>query len=570
MLQFKPGSNFITIKRGYCKIASFVLLFLAYSICAFSQGLIPSVITFTPPLASSVDVNNNINPAATSTNNQTPITYTSSNTLVATITAGGLIHLVGPGVTIITASQNGNATYIAAVPVPITFTVQQNQNITLPAIPAKTICDADFSANASSNNATIPITYSSSNLAVATISAQGLIHITGAGTTTITANQAGNALYTPANPQSQVLTVTAPVVPLVTVTPDVTTICQGTPVTYTAVVSNLNTNLTYQWKVNGHNAGTNSPTITQIILTSADIVQCLVTNNGVCPAVGSSNIVSGIIVNPYYTPAVSIVTTATVPVCSGSVITFTATSVNSGGTAPTYKWQVNHVDAGVTGPLFTTTTLANGDVVSCILTSSGGACLTSTTAVSNNIQISIISAGNAGQSVTITASTNGVYSGTPIQFTATPLNAGNNPDFQWQVNGVDVGTNSPFFTSRTLNNGDLVTCSLINAGGCIPPVTSLPIVVNLLTPPTVNIPNAFTPNGDGINDLWDIPNLAYYPNCVMRVYSRYGSLVYQSNGYGKPWDGSSNGKPLPTSTYYYIVDLGDKSPKLSGYITIIH
>jgi gliding motility-associated-like protein len=84
------------------------------------------------------------------------------------------------------------------------------------------------------------------------------------------------------------------------------------------------------------------------------------------------------------------------------------------------------------------------------------------------------------------------------------------------------------------------------------------------------IPNAFTPNGDGVNDFWNIPELADFPTCIVSIYTRYGSLVFQSRGYGKPWDGTSNGSPVPMGTYYYIIDpRQDNIKPLSGYVAVI-
>jgi gliding motility-associated-like protein len=87
------------------------------------------------------------------------------------------------------------------------------------------------------------------------------------------------------------------------------------------------------------------------------------------------------------------------------------------------------------------------------------------------------------------------------------------------------------------------------------------------------IPNVFTPNGDGINDTWQVKNLPEYTACIVDIYNRYGQLVYQSTGYAHEWDGKSNGKPLPAGTYYYIIDLkadlktGTKP--LSGFVDIV-
>ncbi|WP_158288394.1 gliding motility-associated C-terminal domain-containing protein [Mucilaginibacter psychrotolerans] len=83
-----------------------------------------------------------------------------------------------------------------------------------------------------------------------------------------------------------------------------------------------------------------------------------------------------------------------------------------------------------------------------------------------------------------------------------------------------------------------------------------------------NIPNTFTPNGDGINDYWNIPGLDTYPGATVNIYNRYGTTVFQAIGYAKPFDGTSNGKPLPVGVYYYIITL-KKGDVLSGNVTIV-
>jgi gliding motility-associated-like protein len=86
----------------------------------------------------------------------------------------------------------------------------------------------------------------------------------------------------------------------------------------------------------------------------------------------------------------------------------------------------------------------------------------------------------------------------------------------------------------------------------------------------VLIPNAFSPNGDGINDTWNIEPLYFFPESVTGVYNRYGQPVYRSRGYNTQWNGTSNGKPLPAGTYYYVIDLKvNKEPALTGSVTIL-
>jgi gliding motility-associated-like protein len=74
----------------------------------------------------------------------------------------------------------------------------------------------------------------------------------------------------------------------------------------------------------------------------------------------------------------------------------------------------------------------------------------------------------------------------------------------------------------------------------------------VLKPPI--IPNTFTPNADAINDVWNIKYLSDYPNATIEIFNRYGKQLYYAVGYGKPWDGTYQGKPVPEGTYYYKID----------------
>ena len=143
-------------------------------------------------------------PGATATSGLA-VTYASASPAVATIVSGK-VHLVGKGMAVITASQAGNTSWDVAAPVKQTLTVAgKPQTITFPALPDTGYGTADFTPGATATSA-LAITYVSSNLAVATIVA-GKIHITGVGTTTITAKQAGNTIWAAADDATQTLTV---------------------------------------------------------------------------------------------------------------------------------------------------------------------------------------------------------------------------------------------------------------------------------------------------------------------------------------------------------------------------
>lgn len=86
----------------------------------------------------------------------------------------------------------------------------------------------------------------------------------------------------------------------------------------------------------------------------------------------------------------------------------------------------------------------------------------------------------------------------------------------------------------------------------------------------LEIPNGFTPNGDGFNDKWVMKNLhLLYPTCKVAVYNRWGSPIFQSSGYANEWNGTYNGKSLPDGTYYYTIQLNATEKPLKGTVTIM-
>jgi gliding motility-associated-like protein len=85
----------------------------------------------------------------------------------------------------------------------------------------------------------------------------------------------------------------------------------------------------------------------------------------------------------------------------------------------------------------------------------------------------------------------------------------------------------------------------------------------------VFVPNAFSPNGDGINDVWVIRNLSDYPQSSVYVFDRYGRQVFSSQGYSTPWDGTVNGRPVPAGTYYYVIHIKQGEPPLTGSVTVL-
>lgn len=96
------------------------------------------------------------------------------------------------------------------------------------------------------------------------------------------------------------------------------------------------------------------------------------------------------------------------------------------------------------------------------------------------------------------------------------------------------------------------------------------LVVSIIQTTTgLVIYDAFSPNNDGMNEVWNIGNIDLYPDCIVTIFNTWGNKVFSSNGYSEPWDGTYNNKDLPAGTYYYIIDLGDDSEPLSGPVSIV-
>ena len=250
-------------------------------------------------------------------------------------------------------------------------------------------------------------------------------------------------------------------------------ICTGTSVTFTATPVNGGTSPSFQWKVNGVDAGTNSSVYTYIPI-NGDIITCVLTSSlAICvsnnPAL--SNPIN-LVVNPLQSVGVTISPSSN-PVCAGTLVNFTAIPVN-GGITPQYQWKVNGLIAGTNSPAYSYVPL-NGDVITCTL-SSNVLCPSGNPAISNTVTISVYPILPVG--VSIAASTNPFCSGSPVTFTATPMNGGVSPTYQWTVNGISTGSNNTLFTYNPIN-GDLVTCSLASSESCTSgnPAQSNPITM---------------------------------------------------------------------------------------------
>ncbi len=147
--------------------------------------------------------------------------------------------------------------------------------------------------------------------------------------------------------------------------------------------------------------------------------------------------------------------------------------------------------------------------------------------------------------------------GTSVEILATGLN----PPFQYSIDGVNYGSSNIF---EGLEAG-IYTVYVSSVQGCIGQV-SFEITEN---PDIDYIPSIITPNGDGINDTWDINGIQYFPNSSVRLFDRYGKLIVDIKTGDSPtvWDARYLDEKLPSTTYWYIIELTD-GRVFKGYLVV--
>jgi gliding motility-associated-like protein len=106
----------------------------------------------------------------------------------------------------------------------------------------------------------------------------------------------------------------------------------------------------------------------------------------------------------------------------------------------------------------------------------------------------------------------------------------------------------------TINNGYVSESNYVT---CVQP-----------EPPTIVIPNVFTPNGDGVNDYFVVRNLNLYDFRPLIIYNRWGNVVYQSDQYNNDWDG----RGVPDGVYYGVVSiiLNNEVVSYPFHVSIFH
>lgn len=315
---------------------------------------------------------------------------------------------------------------------------------------------------------------------------------------------------------SNIITITVNPLPVIQV-PAVIQACYGTDVTLTA-----SGGATYAWTgPNGFSSTQAQPVLNDIDFNAAGIYNVTATSDKGCSVSGSGSLTVH--------PPVDAQLTGDDHICEGASTLLQASGGDNYTWTPATALSASNVPDPTASPTDTTQYKVR-------VTSSFG-CSDSAEIVINVWKKPVANAGpdkitREGVPVTL----EGLAGGTDVTFNWSPFMGLNDPSRLRPV--------------ATLNNDMKYALHVVSNNGCGVSIDSVYVKVYK----QIVIPNAFSPNNDGINDTWRIVAIETYPNPEVRVFNRYGQMVYGSKGF-KSWDGTFNGKKLPTGTYYYIIDL---------------
>ena len=226
-------------------------------------------------------------------------------------------------------------------------------------------------------------------------------------------------------------------------------------------------------------------------------------------------------------------------ICENSSIALSA----NGGTS--YSWQPT---TGLSDPNIANPTASPTTTTTYTVTIANATCTTTKTVTLTVLKNVTANAGNDntivnGQTITL----KGTVSGDKATYFWTPSSYLDNP------NQLNPKANPPTNITYTLNV----------QSGCNTSTDDVLISVY----PKIEIPNTFSPNGDGINDNWNIPAIYSFPKIKLKVMNRQGQIVYETIT-PKPWDGKLKGKDLPVGIYYYQLYIEEREEFYTGWVMI--
>ncbi len=327
--------------------------------------------------------------------------------------------------------------------------------------------------------------------------------------------------------------------PIVTIAENQNNICSGTAVTIHASVLNGGTNGVYNWKKNNLYVGVgNFPDFNFAGFHDGDTIICEYTCHTLCGV--DTTVISNPVTIHVANEVIPLVTVSNDDplICEGNITTFTATSFY-GNETPYYQWTVNNLPVGTNSPVYTTSTITNGATIKCVLTISSPSCPGVTSSASSQLTIYVYPL--IHPAIEITASKTDICRGETVIFVAI-ANGGPSPSLAWEINGLPNGVIGESFTTNSLQDGDIVSCTatveqdsrchttttaasnkvLINVRDYADPSVSITAPILTACPGKPLTFTATSQNG-GVSEyyLWQVNGHNIYPSGQTFVYDKF-------------------------------------------------
>jgi gliding motility-associated-like protein len=236
---------------------------------------------------------------------------------------------------------------------------------------------------------------------------------------------------------------------------------------------------------------------------------------------------------------------ADVDICEGGTVKLQGNTIN----ATSFTW---FPVTGLSDPLSLSPVASPVQTTLYTLTASDGVCADSASVLVN---VSKKPTANAGPDKAVTGTQTATLEG---EVTGSNLTYFWTPDLYLSSDTALTTTVSPpFDTTYTLN--------VISNIGC--GTATDKVLVRYFK--EIYVPNAFTPNNDGLNDRWNTPALSAFPLAEVSVYNRYGQMIFYNKGNTNLWDGTFKGMPVSSGVYTYIIDLKNGFKKLYGIVSLL-
>lgn len=360
--------------------------------------------------------------------------------------------------------------------------------------------------------------------------------------------------------KDSVYSVTTSVTPAITITTNFTTICQNHTAEFRATATGGGTAPVYQWQLNGANVGTNSATWSTTTLQDGDIVRCIYNVDPAFLSCASSPSATSNSLTMSVTaaePPTLTITSSDNGICPGTAITFNAVGTNLGA-SPSYHWKINGADIDNDSPVYISDSLTDEDEIICIVYPGIGACI-NTIVVSNGLTMQVH---NVPRVSVYPVDTSVMYR-SPVT-----LNATITGDYQSYTWTPPSGISNPSSLSPVISPADDVEYMLtvLTDDGC-----TIEKSINIKILYGLYIPTGFTPNDDGLNDVFRIPPRVLQSLKRFSIFNRWGNMVFTTRDLNEGWDGKIKGRLSDTGVYVYVIEGfdGTKNVYLKGTFTLI-